>query len=276
VSHPGEPASDASRLSAEQRRFWDENGYLVLPGVLPPAELAAVRRAAGEAEARWRADPALPGTRIPEFEEISAIMEYHPLLFDLAEHPRVLPLIREVLGPGIALIDHAFYITPPGGVIDGTAWHTDVRTRVRGIHHAGSTMMVRAMYALTDIADDGGATLVLPGTHRQPDDSTIPAVAMPEQMPGAVPLACAAGSAYFFNGNLLHSPGNNRSSVTRRVLLYNYGHKWMRMWQGHEPSPRLAAAARTPMRRQLLGLTPPYRGPDAELTAAGQPGSGAS
>ena len=127
--------------------------------------------------------------------------------------------------------------------------------------------MVRAMIALTDIPPDGGATLVLPGSHLQPDDTPIPAPATPEEMPGAVPLSCAAGSAYFFNGNLLHAPGNNRGPVTRRVLLYNYGHKWMRMWSGHDPSPRLAAAARTPMRRQLLGLTPPYRGPDADLAA---------
>ena len=124
------------------------------------------------------------------------------------------------------------------------------------------------MYALTDIAADGGATLVLPGTHRQADDTPIPQVATPEAMPGAVALTCRAGDAYFFDGNLVHSPGNNRSAqgVTRRVLLYNYGHKWMRMWSGHEPSPRLAAAAEgRPLRRQLLGLTPPYRGPDAEL-----------
>jgi len=250
-------------MTVEQRRFFDANGYLVLPGVLPPAELAALRRAADEAEERWRADPGLPGTRIPEFLEIAAIMEYDPLLCDLAEHPRIFPLVREVLGPDVALIDHAYYITPPGGRIDGTAWHTDVRTRLRGLHHAGSMMMVRAMIALTDIAPDGGATLVLPGSHLQPDGTSIPAPATPEEMPGAVPLACAAGSAYFFNGNLLHAPANNRSAATRRVLLYNYGHKWMRMWRDHEPSPRLAAAARTPMRRQLLGLTAPYRGPDA-------------
>lgn len=261
----GAPTAPAAMI-AEQRRFFATNGYLMLPGALAPAELAAVRRAADEAEARWRADPTLPGTRIPEFIEIAAIMEYHPLLFDLVEHPRIFPLVRDALGPDIALIDHAYYITPPGGAIDGTAWHTDVRTRLPGVHHAGSTMMVRTMIALSDIAADGGATLVLPGTHRQPDDSPIPALATPEEMPGAVPLACAAGSAYFFNGNLLHSPGNNRSAVTRRVLLYNYGHKWMRMWQDHDPSPRLAAAARSPMRRQLLGLTAPYRGPDAELT----------
>ncbi len=254
-------------LTAEQRRCFEADGYLVIPGALSPPELAAVRAAADAAEARWRADPDLPGTRIPEFEEIPAIMEYHPALFDLVEHPAVFPLIRALLGTGIGLVDHACYITPPGGLIDGTAWHTDVRTRVPGVHHAGSTMMIRAMYALTDIAADGGATLVLPGTHRQADDTPIPQVATPEAMPGAVALTCRAGDAYFFDGNLVHAPGNNRSAqgVTRRVLLYNYGHKWMRMWSGHEPSPRLAAAARTPLRRQLLGLTPPYRGPDAEL-----------
>jgi ectoine hydroxylase-related dioxygenase (phytanoyl-CoA dioxygenase family) len=262
---PSAPPVPAA-MTAEQRRFFAANGYLVLPGVLPSAELAAVRRAADEAEARWRGDPGLPGTRIPEFLEIAAIMEYGKLLFDLAEHPGIFPLVREALGPDVALIDHAYYITPPGGRIDGTAWHTDVRTRLRGVHHAGSTMMVRAMIALTDIAPDGGATLVLPGSHLQPDGSAIPAPATPEEVPGAVPLACTAGSAYFFNGNLLHAPANNRGTVTRRVLLYNYGHKWMRMWREHEPSPRLAAAARTPMRRQLLGLTPPYRGPDAELS----------
>jgi len=254
-----------STLTEEQRRFFDANGYLMIPGALTAAELAAVRAAAGEAEARWRADPALPGTRIPEFEEIPGIMEYHPVLFDLVEHPAVFPRIREILGTGIGLVDHACYITPPGGLIDGTAWHTDVRTRVPGVHHAGSTMMIRAMFALTDIAIDGGATLVLPGTHRQPDDTQIPSVATPEDMPGAIALTCEAGTAYFFNGNVLHAPSNNRGTVTRRVLLYNYGHKWMRMWKDHEPSPRLAAAATTPMRRQLLGLTPPYKGPDAEI-----------
>jgi Phytanoyl-CoA dioxygenase (PhyH) len=254
-------------LSAEQRRRFAADGYLMLPGLLAPAELARVQRAAAEAEARWHADPALPGTRIPEFLEIEAIMEHDPVLFDLVEHPRLFPLVRELLGPGIGLIDHALYVTPPGGRLDGRAWHTDVRTRVRGVHHAGSLMMIRAMIALSDIAPDGGATLVLPGTHRQSDDTPIPAVPTPEEMPGAVPLACAAGAAYFFNGNLLHAPSSNRSTVTRRVLLYNYGHKWMRMWRGHEPSPRLAAAARTPMRRQLLGLTPPYRGPDAPLSS---------
>ncbi len=242
-----------------------ETGYAMIEDALTPEELAAIRAAADAAEARWRADLSLPGTRIPEFLEIEGIMEYAPILADLAEHPRLLPRVREALGEDLAIIDHACYITPPGGVLDGDAWHTDVRTRVRGVWHAGSTMMVRMMIALDDIGEDGGATLILPGTHRQPDDTPIPRVATPEDMPGAVRLTCRAGSAYYFHGNVVHSPGTNRSAATRRVLLYNYGHKWMRIWKGHEPSPASIARAVTPMRRQLLGLTPPYRGPEAEM-----------
>ncbi|HEX9945170.1 MAG TPA: phytanoyl-CoA dioxygenase family protein [Thermoanaerobaculia bacterium] len=261
---PDPPLPEAV-LSPGQRCFWEENGYLMIEDALTPEELAEIRRAADEAEARWRSDPSLPGTRIPEFLEIEGVLEYHPIFLDLALHPRIFPRVREVLGPDISIIDHAYYITPPGGVLDGDAWHTDVRTRVPGVNHAGSTMMVRAMIALGDIGWDGGATLVLPGTHRQPDGTPIPRVAAPEDMPGAVRLTCRAGSAYFFHGNVVHSPGTNRSAVTRRVLLYNYGHKWMRIWKDHEPSKRLIARAATPMQRQLLGLTPPYRGPEAEL-----------
>jgi hypothetical protein len=257
-----------SALTAAERLAFESLGYLTIEGALAPAELDTVRRAADEAEARWRADPSLPGTRIPEFVEIEAIMEYHPVLFDLVEHPRILPAVCELLGPDVGIVDHAYYVTPPGGAIDGTAWHTDCRTRVRGVYHPRSTMMVRAMIALEDVQPGGGATLVLPGSHRWLDELVPPAVATPEEMPGAVALHCRAGDAYVFNGALWHAPSNNRSRFTRRMLLFNYGHKWMRIWKGHEPSAGLAARAATAMRRQLLGLTPPYRGPDAELTGA--------
>jgi ectoine hydroxylase-related dioxygenase (phytanoyl-CoA dioxygenase family) len=120
------------------------------------------------------------------------------------------------------------------------------------------------MIPLEDVAADGGATLILPGSHRFPPEVEIPKVAIPEDMPGAVPLACKAGSAYFFNGHLHHSPSNNRGSRIRRMLLFNYGHRWMRMWQGHEPSVWLQGQAETPMQKQLLGLWRAYYGPDAE------------
>lgn len=259
---PGAYALGYDDVSPAERAVegsFEGDGYAVISGALSTEELELARTAADAAEARWRADPTLPGTRIAEFLEIPAILEYDPFFFELALHPRIFPRIREALGTDVALIDHAYYITPAGGSLDGEAWHTDVRKRVPGVHHARSSMMVRAMIALSDIGEDGGATLVLPGSHREPDGTPIPRVETPEEMPGAVRLTCKAGDAYFFNGNVLHAPGTNRGTTTRRVLLFNYGHKWMRMWQGHEPSPELAARATTPLQQQLLGLTPPYR-----------------
>jgi hypothetical protein len=253
------------QLSDEQRLFFESQGYLMIEDALPPSELAELRAAADRAEVRWRADLELPGTRIPEFEEIEGILEYDPLFSDLAEHPRVFPLIRETLSRDIRLIDHAYYMTRPGGHLGGSAWHTDTRERLPGVYHPRSLMMVRAMWALEDIPKDGGATLILPGSHRYTDDIAIPEVSVPEEMPGAVSMACSAGSVYFFNGDVLHSPGTHHGTAVRRVVLFNYGHKWMRMWKGHDPLPELAKRATTPMRRQLLGLTGGYYGEDALL-----------
>lgn len=254
-----------SFITDEQRLFFESQGYLKLDNVLDTNELAELRAAADEAEELWRANPELPGTRIPEFLEIEAILEYGPAFLSLAQHPKVFPLIRELLGRDIRIIDHAYYISPPGGELDGDAWHTDTRERLPGIHHPRSLMMVRAMWTLEDIPPDGGATLVLPGSQHFDNDVAVPKVAVPEEMPGAIALDCPAGSVYFFNGDVLHSPGTNRSNVTRRMVLFNYGHKWMRAWQGHEASPELAARASNPMERQLLGLTGGYYGEDALL-----------
>jgi ectoine hydroxylase-related dioxygenase (phytanoyl-CoA dioxygenase family) len=251
-------------LTTAQRLSWEANGYLLIEDALTPDELAAYRAAADDAEERWRRMPELPGCRIPEFEEIEGILEYDLRFLDLLEHPRLFPLVREVLGPDIQMIDNGYYITPPGNGVRGSAWHSDVARRMRGVEHSRSVMMVRLMIPLEDVAADGGATLVIPGSHRFPATVEIPKVDLPEEMPGAVPLACKAGAAYFFNGHLHHSPSNNRSASTRRMLLFNYGHRWMRMWKGHEPSPWLLSQAHTPIRKQLLGLWRAYYGPDAE------------
>jgi ectoine hydroxylase-related dioxygenase (phytanoyl-CoA dioxygenase family) len=257
-----------SAPSDSQRLFFEAQGYLLLEGVLGQGEVDGLRAACDDAETRFRRNPELAGCRIPEFLEVEAILEYHPAFLRLAEHPAVLPLVRGLLGSDLALLDHSYYVTPPGGVVAGNAWHTDVGSRLHGVYHARSIVMLRVMYTLEDIAADGGATLVLPGSHRFTADIPLPRVEVPEEMPNCVRLVCPAGSAYLFNGNLLHCPGNNRGGTTRRVLLFNYGHRWMRMWKGHEPSAWLAAQAGTPMRRQLLGLGRAYYGPDAPLDEA--------
>jgi phytanoyl-CoA hydroxylase len=244
-----------SAMSDAQRLFFETNGYLVIPNALPAPELARVRAAADRAEAEWRADESRPGARKANLHQIQAPIEYDDDLFRLLDYPTTFPLIRQMLGDDISMIDNDYFISPPRS--SGHAnWHHDVG--MPGVYHPRSTMMVKLFFLLEDVAEDGGCTLFLPGSHRFPLDFPIPRVDDPLEMPGHVKMAFPAGTAYLFNGRCYHAATPNRSEVARRVLIYNYGHHWMRIWPGYEPSAALLSKADTPVRRQLLGVGPAY------------------
>ena len=179
-------------LSAEQRRFFDTEGYLVIENALGPDELTRIRRAADNAEARWRADPSLPGVRRHDLEQVLGIMEYSPVLAELLEHPKIFPVVRELLGPTVAMLDHDYFITPPGATIPH-GWHFDLN--FPGVDHARSRLMVKVFYVLEDIPPDGGATLVLPRSHTLAADVDMPNSEVPEDLPGAVKMDLQAGTA---------------------------------------------------------------------------------
>jgi ectoine hydroxylase-related dioxygenase (phytanoyl-CoA dioxygenase family) len=242
-------------LSDAQRLFFETNGYLVIPGALSPEELARVRAAADRAEAVWRADPTRLGLRKENLQQIQAPIEYDDTLFDLLEHPATFPLIREILGNDVSMIDNDYFISPPH-TRSHAHWHHDVG--MPGVYHPRSVMMVKLFFLLEDVSEDGGCTLFLPGSHRFPLDFPLPEVKNPMEMPGHTKMAFPAGTAYFFNGRCYHAATDNNSDHARRVLIYNYGHHWMKIWPGYEPSEALQAKAKTAVRKQLLGMGPAY------------------
>jgi ectoine hydroxylase-related dioxygenase (phytanoyl-CoA dioxygenase family) len=242
-------------MTDEQRLFFETNGYLVVSDALSAVELEDVRAASGQAEAIWRNDTSRLGMRNENLSQVQAPIEYDDVFLDLMEHPRVFPLIREALGDDISMIDNDLFISPLR-TKSHARWHHDVG--MPGIHHPRSTLMVKAFFLLTDVADDGGCTLFLPGSHRFPADFALPKATNPTDMPGHVKMAWPAGTVYFFNGRLYHAASDNNSDQERRALIYNYGHFWMKPWQGYEPSARLQEHASTALRRQLLGVGDAY------------------
>jgi len=244
-----------SALTDAQRLFFETNGYLVIPDALSPEELTRVRAAADRAEAAWRADPSRLGLRRENIQQIQAPIEYDDVLFDLLEHPKTFPLIREILGNDVSMIDNDFFISPPH-TGSHALWHHDVG--MPGVYHPRSVMMVKLFFLLEDVSEDGGCTLFLPGSHHFPMDFALPKVENPMEMPGHAKMAFPAGTAYLFNGRCYHAATDNNSDRSRRVLIYNYGHHWMKIWPGYEPSERLQALAKTPVRKQLLGMGPAY------------------
>lgn len=245
-------------ITQAQRYFFEANGYLVVENALRPDELARVRAACDAAEALWRADPERRGVRRWDLEQVIAIMEYEPLFVDMMEHPRIFPMVRELLGPDVMILDHDYFITPAGATIH-RGWHYD--ENFPQVYHPCSRLMVKVFYVLQDIPWNGGGTVILPGSHSFPP-GPLPNPDVPEEMPNGVRMCLPAGSAYLMAGRTFHCVGNNLSDIPRRLLIYTYGHKWMKIWDGYEPSESVLAQARTPIRRQLLGMTDPY-GPNA-------------
>jgi phytanoyl-CoA hydroxylase len=242
-------------MTDEQRIFFETNGYLVIPNALDAAELARLRAAADRAEAVWRADPSRLGQRKPNLEQVQAPIEYDDVFLDLLAHPKVFPIVREMLGDDVSMIDNDYFISPPR---TGTHahWHHDVG--MAGVYHPRSVLMVKVFYLLTDVSPEGGGTAILPGSHRFPLDFRLPKVENPADMPGHKKMAYPAGTAWMFNGRMFHAALNNDSDQPRRILIYNYGHFWMKIWQGYEPSEALKAKATTPVMRQLLGIGDAY------------------
>src|SRR5262249_31447592 len=154
------------------------------------------RREADAAEAPWRADLSPPGGRRSDLEQVLGIMEHGPPLFDLLEHPPIFPPVRAPLGAGVILLDHDYFITPPGPT-NPQGWHFDFD--LPGVDHPRSRLMVKVFYVLEDVAPDGGATLVLPASHFTPGGTALPNSEVPEDLPGAVQMALPAGSVYLIN-----------------------------------------------------------------------------
>jgi ectoine hydroxylase-related dioxygenase (phytanoyl-CoA dioxygenase family) len=246
-------------MTDAQRIAFETNGSLVIPEALSTAELREVRAAADRAEQTWRADLNHPGIRSNTLDEVIAPIEYDDVLLRLMWHPKVFPLVREAIGDDVMMIDNSYYITPPHTPRTHADWHHDVGQR--GVYHPMSILMAKVFYLLSDVGPNSGGTAMIPGSHRLPMNFEFPHVSDPKQMPGIVQMTGKAGTAYMFNGRIYHAAVNNESDVPRRVLIFNYGHLWMKQWPGYEPSQRLLDEARAsgdPVRMQLLGLGHAY------------------
>jgi len=82
-------------------------------------------------------------------------------------------------------------------------------------------LIVASMWAITDFRADNGATLLVPGSHRWPEDR----VARPDEI---VEAEMPAGSVLYWMGGLLHGAGANVSNDRRYGVILTYSAGWVR------------------------------------------------
>ena len=237
-------------LTNEERRHFDEQGYLVIEDALDVAQVARLTQLSDTIHAKKLAEGLDPTTALfyPNF------LPDAPEFADLVDYEKILPKVWGILGWNIYLYHAHLIVTPPTGKPLSTrtfGWHQDSgRVNQEMESHPRPRLSLKVAYFLSDTREEGrGNFWILPGSHL---DDTL---ALPEnregQPAGAIPVKVKPGTVVFFDRRLWHTASPNASDITRKILFYGYGYRWIRtkddmtvqdLWPQSDP-----------IRKQLLG-----------------------
>ena len=175
----------------EERRFWEENGYLFLEGAVAGGELTRLQeafdRCAREDKAQWLEGIA-QGTRPAGYFDIENPMEKDDAYMDLIDHPSWYPYLMDFADDELLLLAPQVR-TLPAQPVSYLRWHADVP-------HTYPLHMKVQIY-VDDVPADGGAFGFVPGSHK-PDAGECPNPKPVETMPGCRIFAGKAGDAVLF------------------------------------------------------------------------------
>jgi ectoine hydroxylase len=238
------------RLTEHERRTFNDTGLLMVENALSPEQVSVLTSASDRLYAQ----------KLTEGHEAQKALFYpnfipdDPLFADLVDYEKILPKVWGLLGWNIYLYHAHMIVTPPSGEPqdDKTfGWHQDSGRVNQEIEcHPRPRLSLKVAYFLSDTSEAGrGNFWVVPSSHLD-DTQERPADGI-GQPKGAVPVLAKPGTAVFFDRRLWHSASPNWSNVTRKVLFFGYGYRWIRtkddmtvqsLWEQSDP-----------IRRQMLG-----------------------
>lgn len=218
---------------ARERYF--EQGFILLDGYLPAAQLARLRATSAAqleiARQRTHSDEAFdlgPGhcADRPNVRRLRAVVDRDPYYWELACDPVLTDLVADLVGPDVRF--HSGKLNcKSSGAGDEVKWHQDIQAWP----HTCYSVLTLGVY-LEAVGAEQGPLAVIPGSHLGP---------LFDQMPGgawcghlsdrdvasldtasAVELSGAAGSVMAIDCRVVHGSRPNHSALPRPLLLYVY------------------------------------------------------
>ncbi|XP_077547485.1 phytanoyl-CoA dioxygenase, peroxisomal-like isoform X1 [Haemaphysalis longicornis] len=197
-----------SRLTSEQRSLFEEQGFLVVPGLVPAALVAEASRLDIALEQRQKAPDR---TRLEE--------SMRDLLAQYRRASQVLDWVEHFCGAKILSLAAMYVSVPPNS--SGAALHQNGNFLPLSAEDEGRVVSVWTLL------DRGGPGLVaMPGSHRGSDlqhsveDGVIIDPMFEDE--GAVTVEAQPGDAVFIHPRLVHGTAPNRSSVHRKEMISHY------------------------------------------------------
>ncbi|MES2459664.1 MAG: phytanoyl-CoA dioxygenase family protein [Armatimonadota bacterium] len=216
-------------LSEEQKAFYKENGYVVVPGLLTPEEAASYRQEVHDLMTRLSAVQEVDLGGWGSAKEISnglktSLLHCHDVQFQSAAFARLIVderltgVAADIIGPNVQLHHTKSFVKPPE---KGSPFplHQDAPFFPHDNHS-----MIAVILHFDDAPLEKGCVRVVPGSHKQGILPHIPTGSFhldPAEYPveSATPIPAKAGDALFFSYLTIHGSGINTSSEARTTLL---------------------------------------------------------
>ena len=228
----------------------ERDGYVVIPDVLTPQEIDAVRAAlAPEFAQGYRGRNPFEGHQTQRvYCLVAKSRAFDRLILD----PVVLDGCEQVLGPNFLLTATLAIKLEPGETAQD--FHTD--DGFYRVPRPRPAISLSTLWAIDEFTEENGATLVYPGSHQWGDDR-------PATLPTPVPTVMRAGSVLVYLGTLVHAGGANRSTGDRLGISIQYATAWARQQENFMMALGTDGARALPERLQeLIGYSihPPFMG----------------
>jgi ectoine hydroxylase-related dioxygenase (phytanoyl-CoA dioxygenase family) len=219
-----------AELSADQRRIFDEEGYLIVRNALREEEVSRLIEAcdrllaSGSLKGRQTVGERIDGYR----NCVSRDEAFRKLL----THGTTVPLVVQLLGHHIKLLTSHFIHKEPDppdtpATYRSPDWHRDIAGMPEDLSNTNVPRVeIKIAYYLTDLSEpQSGVTLVAPGSNILNGPLEIPA-GQPDPV-GAVEPSLKPGDALLFENRTFHAGGVNLSGRARKAVMFGYGYQWM-------------------------------------------------
>ena len=212
--------TDWSRLSTAQRiKHLEIEGYVVLPDLIPAAELEKIRQEVNRLPTK--------GTDYSENQRSCSDVHWtdSPACTNLIVLPEMIDFLTTLFGDELICTSCAFALSRPGH--PGIAVHTDSQpygSKIFGMQ-ASSPRLVRVLYYLDDLTPERAPFKVIPHSHLSLHTDANPYRRFLRH-PEEVMVTCRAGSAAIINQAVFHANYPNVSQEDRRLLAIAYRPAW--------------------------------------------------